>query len=196
MSPKRRYKTHVTPVGVAYWAKVLTPDTKYVKEGEYSVELEMNLADPGVADLVNAIDDAFDKAEAANKEATGKKSVKLADKPYKDGQAKGTIRCRFKGRAKGQRMDGSEWEFRPNLYDHKGIIWSSSNLIGNGSLMKVSFYMKPFYTDLIGSGISLKLLACQILKHEEYVRSAESYGFQHEAGYADEDDDDQEKIPF
>jgi hypothetical protein len=191
VSPKNRYPDYTTPVGVAYWAKVIQPDSKYVKEGEYSVEMEFNLADPGVDKLINTIDEQFSKAVAKAEEETGKDTVKLADKPYKDGETKGTIRVRFKTRAKGKRMDGTSWEFRPALYDHKGAIWSAG-LIGNGSLIRTSFYMKPFYTAMIGAGLSLKLLACQILKHEEYVRSAESYGFQAEEGY----DDGEEGAPF
>jgi hypothetical protein len=176
-------KTHVTPAGVALWPRLSTPDTKFNKDGEYKVKLELGVDDDGVPELLQLLDELLD--------ASWKEAVKdHPDKEIKTNPAyaerdDGTAVINFKCRASGTRDDRSTWEFRPALFDAKGApIKPSQVMIGSGSIMKVSFTTRPYYNAAQGAaGISLSLQAVQLLKLEEYGGRAEDHGFGEEEGY-------------
>ena len=66
-----------TPVGELRWAKVLTPDSKFKEEGEYSIEAIFEKDE--VNDLIAEIDE-----EADMQLRVSKKSKLIASVPYAD----------------------------------------------------------------------------------------------------------------
>jgi hypothetical protein len=55
--------------------------------------------------------------------------------------------------------------------------------IGSGSEMIVIFKVIPFYTSLVGAGISLILEGAQLLKIVDFKKDAASYGLSRQDGW-------------
>jgi hypothetical protein len=177
----------ITPRGVAVYPRLSRPDTKFKEEGEYKVSLR--IPEDDAAELVAVLEESM---QAALKEAQeelakkGKKTkVKLATPPWKDdNENPGCLLFNFKMKASGvEKESGRVWSQKPSLVDAKGKIVSNDSVeVGSGSEGKVSFFVQPFYTSLVGAGISLKLKGFQILKYVEYSggMSAAALGFSSE----------------
>ena len=88
------------------------------------------------------------------------------------------IRDRIKTRT------GEELKRSIAVFDSQGNLISGEN-IGNGSTIRVSGYLMPFYVSKIINGISLKLTAVQVIDLVPYGggRDAQAYGFEKEEGY-------------
>ena len=188
-------KTETTPRGTFIYPYLNDPDTKYKAEGVYRVKL--SLTPENAADMVTAIDAAMEHAmEVAIREETeksGATSVKvkkikkkgLADCPYSETD-EGTIEINFKMKASGiRKKDGKPWSMRPAIFDGQGNLIPSDQLpqIGGGTEGKVSYEMGEFYTPLVGSGVSLRLRAVQLLTLVEFGGgTAEEHGFGVEEG--------------
>lgn len=131
------------------------------------------------------VDGIAKSVEEAKKEPKNKgKKIKPADAPYKTDEEAGTITFNFKQKAKGKTKQGEEFTQQPALFDAQGHPLKAGVKIGGGSEIKVSFEVVPFYTALVGAGVSLRMKAVQILKLQEYQSgNASSYGFEAEAGF-------------
>jgi hypothetical protein len=177
-----------TPAGIAKYPKLFTPDTKFKKEGEYSVKLILQGED--AATLTGSIDRGLaDSLTEAKLDAKNKgKKIKPADAPYKavvddEGNETGETQFTFKMNAAGTRKDGTAWTRRPMVFDAKGAVVKDAK-VGGGSKIKVAYEMSKFYTPLVGAGVSLRLEAVQIITLVEYGnRDAKGYGFEAEEGY-------------
>lgn len=192
---KARNPRYVTQVGVAIYPHLVEPDTKFNAEGEYKVKLRLSpdsvITDAKgkrVADVQSFIDEMMAKAlEKAQQENKGK--IKEADAPYEIDEDTGDVLVNFKLKATGKTRDGKEFTQKPALFDAKGKPAEVKGVWG-GSKIKVSFEVVPFYTKLIGAGVSLRLKAAQII---ELIAggnggSADSYGFGEEEGFEAEDE--------
>src|SRR2546430_7864611 len=75
------------------------------------------------------------------------------------------------------------WQRRHAIFDAKGKPVTDVN-IGAGTEGKVAFTILPFYTALVGAGVSLRLEAVQIIKlaASSAERTAADYGFTEEEG--------------
>lgn len=192
---KARNPRYVTQVGVAIYPHLVEPDTKFNSEGEYKVKLRLapdsvitDAKGKRVSDVQSFIDEMMAKAlEKAKQENKGK--IKEADAPYEIDEETGDVLVNFKLKATGKTRDGKEFTQKPALFDAKGKP-AEVKAVWGGSKIKVSFEVVPFYTKLIGAGVSLRLKAAQII---ELVAgsgggSADSYGFGKEEGYEAEDE--------
>lgn len=192
---KTRAPRFVTEIGTAIYPYLIEPDTEYNADGEYKVKLRLSpdakVYDEkrkALADIQVFIDEKMEASlEKAQQENKGK--IKEADAPYTIDEDTGDILVNFKLKAKGQTRDGKEFEQRPALFDAKGKPFDGESVWG-GSRIKVSFEVVPFYTKLIGAGVTLRLKAVQIieLKAGGSGASAGSYGFGEEEGYEAEDE--------
>lgn len=199
MAEKQRFQKYVSPKGVAVYPWLTTPDTKFNADGEYRVKLR--LAASEAEGLMKLIDTEFDKNLKAVKDEMKSDLKKLkkvkpcADKPYspaedEEGNETGEVEFNFKMKAIVRPKDKDPFEQSPRLFDAKGKPLADVN-IGGGSEIKIAFNIVPFYTVQLGAGVSLRLLAVQVIKLVEYTgASAESYGFGEEEGYEFEDDSD------
>jgi hypothetical protein len=203
MAEKRQY--HISPAGIAQYPRLTKPDTKYKADGEYKVTLVLPAAE--AQPLVKLIDDAMVESlkKARMENPTKAKSIKAAaDKPYKavtddEGNETGDIKFNFKMAAKvTSKKSGNTWEQKPAVFDAKLRPIPATVNVGGGSRVKVKFEMLLFYTPLVGAGVSLRLLAVQILDLVEYSRSgAEGFGAEdgYEAGEQDEQKSEGTEIP-
>lgn len=208
---KKKLPIHRSPRGVLVYPWVNKPDTKFNADGEFRTKLRLPESDAATKEFIALLDLAHIDAVQQIKEelkAKGKpvKSLKIADKPYKaelndDEEETGNIVISFKQKAKGKnKKTGEEYTRTVKLYDAKGQELKK-NVYG-GSEGKVGFHIVPFYTAQVGAGISLRLLAVQVLKLVEGGGGAsfDDCGFEAEDGYeADPDeapvdeDEDEEK---
>lgn len=178
MAQKR--KTQYSPKGKFLYPKLVKADTKFDPEGVFSVKLVVDGDD--AADLIEAIDAEMENSYQNALEEAGtpakKKKVKKADTPYSpeeddEGNETGNVIFNFKLKAVGKNSKtGETWKNAVKLYDarNKEITGSKKKAmnIGSGTVGRIAFQMNPFYTAQVGAGVSLRLLAAQIIELVEF----------------------------
>lgn len=198
-------KQIVTPAGIAVYPRLNKPDTKFVAEGEFSVQLKFDLSAPGVQDFVDMINGAVEESvvwargeletslantkDAAKKGALKKKisTLSAADSPVKpvvdeDGNETNFVTVRFKAKAQFTKKDGEVVKVTIPLRDAKKNEVNAKKVnVGGGSILKVAALMYPYYSakDNV-SGITFRLRAAQILKLVEF--GGGDFGFGEEDG--------------
>lgn len=182
---KKKAAILTTPRGVFIYPRLQSPDTTFKKEGVYRVKLELSAA--AATDLIQMIDDQIDEKAREIAEANKGKKVKRADPPYSVDEETGKVTFSFKMTASGVREDGTSFTAKPAILTDKLEEFVEETSIGSGTEGKVAFTFNPFYTAMIGAGVSLRLKAVQILKLVSY--SGGTYGFTAEGG-ADRPADD------
>jgi hypothetical protein len=191
MAEKRQY--FISPAGIAKYPRLTKPDTKFKADGEYKVTLVLPGAE--AQGLIEQIDNAMAESlvKARKENPTKAKTIKAAtDKPYKaetddEGNETGNYTFNFKMAAKvTSKKNGNTWEQKPAVFDAKLRPLPASVNVGGGTTLKVKFEMYQFYTALVGAGVSLRLLAVQILDLVEYSRNG-AEGFEAGEGYEAED---------
>lgn len=179
---------YTTPKGTAKYPWLSVPDTKFNSDGEYKVTLVVPVEEADT--ILQFLDEQMSASEAkAKKENPGKK-VKVADAPYKVDEENGNVEINFKLKARVNMQNGDSFEQKPALFDAKGKPIQDVN-VGGGSKIKVSYECVPFYTALIGAGVSLRLRAVQVIDLVEFTGGADAsaYGFEEEEGYAAQAED-------
>ena len=186
----------VTPAGEAVFPKIVVPETKFDADGTYS--LKLRLPDGPEADtLIAKIDEVRELAhqmavnDAPN--AAAAKKIKMADPSYgreldrETGEETGNWLFNFKMKASGvSKKTGKPWSRKPALFDAKGqpIIGMTKNEeIWTGSVVKIAYELRPFYSPSFGAGCSQNLQAVQVIELVSGEgRSAENFGFGEEDG--------------
>ncbi len=179
-------KLKTTPRGTAVYPYLNQPDfgSKKFKtpQGVYRVKLRMDADDaaPIIEMIDKAAEESFKEAKTNETDVKKRKKLRLADPPYEE-LDDGSYEIQFKGNASGTREDKTTWEWHPQFFDIKGraIAFEDVPNIGGGTVMKVSFFLKP-YSKLNGKdcGVSIKLKAVQIIKLVEFGQAtAEECGF-------------------
>ncbi len=193
-SSKKKYQYFFSPKGMSVYPKLITPDTKFKPEGEYSTKLIHKLTQPGVQELIKTIDAALEASlqlmekeiveQGRKDKRTGKAIVakQCEDLPYFINEDEGTVTFSYKMKASYQdKKTGATVNKRPNLYDANGTpITNFSKLnIGGGSELIVNFYIQPWNTDKLGAGVKLAMQDVQIVTLKEFTRDP---GFQKQEG--------------
>ena len=174
--------------GTALWAKVFEPDTKFNPLGDFSINLQMPLADAAVMSeqLESIVQAKFN--EAIKQDPRLKNSLTTQDvcQPVYDrdtGDDTGNVEFKFKLKAKVQKRDGTYYEQQPAVLDSKKVPISKDTLIGNGSKVKVAFEPIPYVMSSTKKvGVSLRMKAVQVIDLVEYGNSATSV-FDEEDGF-------------
>lgn len=182
-----------TPKGSAMWANVTIPNTKFNPDGDFDIKVVVPAKE--ASEFQSKLDDLYDQAyQSALKEAGGKK-VKQIYEPYEIDEETGDLTVKFKNSATYKsKADGSIIKRKIAIFDAKGKpITSKSLKIGNGSTVKVSGFVSPYYKAALGSGISLKLQALQVIDLVEGGASAGTYGFDAEEGFSYDVEDFEEQ---
>lgn len=174
-------KRFVTPAGIAEYPKLNEPDYKFNPDGEYKVTLVIPAKD--AQGFVGQLEELYAAAyEQIKSEQPGKK-VKQADEPWKV-RDDGSIEVRFKMRAKIKTRDGREMTLSPIIVDAKGTPCSVQ--VGGGSKIKVAFTTAPYFTALVGAGLSLRLQGVQVINLVQGGGGFTNLGFTPEEGYSAE----------
>ena len=178
---KKRHHRFTTPVGTALWPHLNEPDTKFDKDGNYSVNLVVTK--PQAMEISEKLTEILEEFIASG-ESKSKKKAKLPIKEDTDqeGQSTGNYQIKFKLRAVGQSR-GERWEQRPALFDSQGQ--PLSEVIGSGSKIKVGAEVVPYSTAMAGTGVSLRLKAVQVIELQSQT-SSDTFGswqFSKEEGF-------------
>ena len=195
---------YVTPAGELLYPHLVTPDTKFVPEGIYDAKIILTPSDERDA-LIKVIETAHEDSRRAAAKENPKTKIKTADLPYDeesddDGNLTGNIVLHAKMKAYVKTKAGKEWSQSPDLFDARNQKITGQINPWSGTVAKLAFEVIPFFTALIGAGVTLRLKAAQILTLVEGgTRSAEDYGFEQDAdGYEHETTaaDEEEVVPF
>tara|TARA_B100000683_G_scaffold274849_1_gene324013 strand:+ start:170 stop:781 length:612 start_codon:yes stop_codon:yes gene_type:complete len=183
---KNNYTKVVTGVGVSQYAWLTQPDTRFDEIGHYKTNLILSGQDADT--LKAAINEELTKSVALAKEKAKGKNIKTAPAPFEDeldddGQPTGSTVFKFKTKAQITTKDGKIIPNRVAIFDSKGTPMTDCN-VWSGSEMKVSAELVPYYTAMVGAGVSMRLRAVQITKLVEGGNgNAKGYGFGEEEGY-------------
>jgi len=153
--------TKVSVAGEAVYPHLVKPDVRFNELGEYKVTLKIGKQDASqmVKDIDQAIEDSLAKAQKDNKG----KTVKTAPKPFKE--ESGNVFFKFKMKASGVNKKTQEkFTQRPQLLDSKKNPIATNTSIWGGSIMKIAYQPVPYYTPMLGAGVSLRLKAAQVIK--------------------------------
>ena len=153
--------TKVSVTAEAVYPHLVKPDVRFNEYGEYKVTLKVAKQDASemVKEIEKSIEDSLAKAEKENKG----KSVKSAPKPYKE--ESDHVFFKFKMKASGVNKKTQEkFTQRPQLLDSKKNPIAPNTSIWGGSIMKVAYQPVPYFTPMLGAGISLRLKAVQVIK--------------------------------
>lgn len=173
--------------GVASWAKVFEPDTKFDANGVYSINVSVPEAE--AAHVCEQLDEIA--AQQANKIVKEQPKVKASlstRQPYEteyddDGNETGNVLFKAKMKAGGTTRDGRSYTQKPMVVDSKRTPMTEATLIGNGSVVKVAVEPAPYYVAAQKqAGVSLRLKAVQVIDLVEYGGNANSF-FDEEDGY-------------
>ncbi len=188
---KDTVKQITTPTGMATYPFLTRPNTKFDPDGEYKVNviLPLDEAKGLMKEIDEAMNESFEKAKSENPKKA--KGIRLAKPPYTevtddDGNETGEVQFGFKMKAKiTPRNGGQPFEVKPAIYDAAGKPIPPTELkLASGSKVKVCADLIPFFTDLVGAGITLRLKAVQVIELVEYQGvSADRFGFGAEEGY-------------
>ena len=136
---KKREKEIIltSPKGIAKWAKLNKPDTKFKPEGEYSITLLLDPEDAATIEFVDSLKKAHEVGFGAAKKAEPKKKfqlmdIKVKDDTDKEGTPTGKLSVSFNCKAAGTRKDSTKWTFRPAVLDAKGKPLPAHVLIYHG----------------------------------------------------------------
>lgn len=180
---KPKNPRYTTPAGIAQYPWLNKPDTKFNADGEYKVNLEVQSSD--AQKLVTFLDGQFAEAVAKAKKDNPGKKIKEGSPGYEVNEETGKVTFKFKTKAKVTTKSGDTFDQKVALFDAKGQPLVQAPNIGGGSKVKVSFEVMPYYTSMVGAGLSLRVKAVQVIDLVEFSggASAEAYGFGEEEGY-------------
>ena len=177
---KKRYLRFTTPVGTALWPHLNEPDTKFDKDGSYSVNLVLNKEE--TENIKSKLSEVLQEFISSGESKTNKKApLPIKEDKDQDGKPTGNYQIKFKLRAVGQSR-GERWEQRPALFDSQ--LQPCTDVIGNGSRIKVGAEVVPYSTAMAGTGISLRLKAVQVIElSSSGGASADAWSFSKEEGF-------------
>jgi hypothetical protein len=198
MSTFKKYPKFLTPRGVAIFPKLHAPDTKWKKEGEYTVKLRLDPEAPGVGEFRAQLEAELAKfVEEKSRELPPAKRKTLKQRPVfqtelnDEGEETGFVIIKASMRASGvSKKDGLPWTRKPSIFDAKGNKLSNVPRIGGGSELKLAGEIGTYYNPKDNeAGVTLYLSAAQVLVLREFGSgsSASDYGFGTEEGFAAEE---------
>tara|TARA_R100001510_G_C7656222_1_gene216026 strand:- start:2130 stop:2747 length:618 start_codon:yes stop_codon:yes gene_type:complete len=185
MEAPMKKKNDVSPKGKAIWPKLSEPETKFDADGVYETNLRLD-AETGQKFLAH-LEEMLEEHHSNVCKEMGKQ-VKKGSISYKqaevDGVHTGELDFKFKMKALAGKA-GNKWPQRPKIFDSKGNLQDPKSIaVGSGSTIKVSYSVYPYFTAMVGAGLSLQLKAVQVLDLVEYGgASAGSFGFDTEEGF-------------
>lgn len=183
MQGKKKFVRMTSPLGIAVYPKLNKPDTKFDANGVYSVDLDLDPNAKEVKEFLAEIRKIQEAEYKATCESKGGKKLKKADLPIKTTDD-GLTRIKFKLKAKGGTEERS-WDQKPTLFDAKGNPMVNAPSIGSGSKIKVAFEVVPYFTAMVGAGLSFRMRAVQICDLVEYTPgdNFSAFGFKATDGF-------------
>lgn len=211
-SQKRPSVKFISPKGVAIFPKLHKPDTKFKKEGQYTVKLRIESLPEALIEKITELRDTFlaetiegikakiigpkwNPKERAEKLKALKTPDVITAELDAEGNETGNIILHAKMTASGvSTKDGKPWTREPKVFDAKKKKMSPIPAIFGGSELKIAVEAAPYFAPGTKEappvvGITYYLDAVQVLKLVKAGdRTADSYGFGEEEGFEDDSD--------
>ena len=168
-----RLPSYITPDGTAQHTRLYVPDTKLSLDGFYSVKMQFTGEEAQA--LAQFLDTKMEDSYKEAKKENPSKRIKKADAPHQWND-NGTLSINFKMKASGVTKDGKAWSRKPPILNADLTPYEGAE-ISDGNKLVISYTPAPFYTGLIGSGISMRLEAVQVIGLPEPVIRPANYGF-------------------
>lgn len=170
--------TIATPIGQAFYPKLVTPDTKFNPDGVYSCKITVSEEDYTAfrAQLEPLIEQEYSKYCIAK----GKDKLPRASEPVKI-NADGDYEINAKQVARTTTKSGDVIDFKVALYDADVKPITEEMNIGSGSKIRMSVQPYFWFVPSQGFGYTLRLKAAQIIELVEY--DAGGHGFGKESGF-------------
>lgn len=175
---KSSFTTFTTPAGSAGYLYLSVPDTKFKEDGEFRAQITLDAKH--AAKIEALVEAELEKSVAKAKSENAGKRIKQADSPVRtndDGSITLNTKCpAFVTSKKTQ----ERFSLRPTVFDGAGNRLNNDELkAGQGSTIRVSIEIRPYFTALVGAGVSLRVRAVQILELVEFGGggSASNHGF-------------------
>lgn len=165
-------KVYVTPKVELHWAKVHEPDTKFNPDGDYSVEARVSQEQgQKLCDWLTKVLQHAHAEEIKRNPKAKNYNINPPFQPVEDenGNETGEVKFKFKMKAIGRSRTGDTWEQKPKVFDAKLAPVPKTVLIGNGSVGKVGFKVRPYAMPATRAvGLSMMLDSVQIIDLIEY----------------------------
>jgi len=178
----------LTPKGICQWAKIFRPDPKY---DDYSIDQILSKEDgEPIADLIREAIQTFpgfkkilaDAKAKDNPHPKGGPVKGLALPPFIELED-GSYKFSFKEKSEGGPKDGEKFPIHIDVFDAKKNPWPKNILIGNGSTVRISYYLWTWnHAAQGGIGVSLRFRAVQVVNLVPYEKPERDYGFATEEG--------------
>jgi len=173
-----------TPTGIAHYPYISKPDEGHqYSDGKFKVDL--SIPEEQAEPLIKQIKEFLVEGMKAEK-AKGKKQLKQAPLPFKKeidketGEPTGNIIFKFKS------------QYKPHVFDAKKKLMVDHNIWG-GSELKVNGLLYYYSSPAIGSGISMRLKAVQVIQYVQGTSDgADSFDFEEEEGFVFTESEDAE----
>ena len=174
--------------GNSLWTKVFEPDTRFVPEGEYSTQVVVSEKDAQqVCEQLESIAQAkFDEAVKENPKLKNVLSIRSPFEPEYDeaGNETGNVVFKTKLKARIKSRAGETYSQSVSVVDAKKTPMDGSQMIGNGSMIKVAVEPFPYLMQSTKQvGVTLRLKALQVINLVEYGSPSTDSLFDEEDGF-------------
>lgn len=183
MATRQKNPGITTPKGTAVYPHLHAPDTKFDAKGVYKVGIKLSADDAQVViDAINEVmpraQELLDEAKAKEKAKNKLKDYSLSDEPWSEDE-EGNITFNTKMAARvTSKKDGKTYDLKPKLFDAKGNPIKFGTRIGGGSLVRLRIEFIPYFNAASKSaGVSLRLVAVQVIELRQFSANADTFGF-------------------
>lgn len=171
----------ITPKGIAVFPRIRKPDVFQNEVVGYTIRVKLT---PEEIKLYEQKFDALIKEALRLPEFQGKNFSRplLPIAQEKDGSCS----LKFKSKCSFFDRNNQEHKIHINVYDAKKNLIDNEEEIPNGSIVKVAFTPRVFWSSSIVYGVKLSINAVQLIQKassKNNGKTAEDFGFQTEDGY-------------
>ncbi|AZD21246.1 N-acetylmuramoyl-L-alanine amidase [Pseudomonas chlororaphis subsp. aurantiaca] len=175
----------ISPAGELIWPCLLKPDTTYDELGVYKTKLKVRADDlqavkfRALIEKVQQEEHERQVQEAESKKKGSGKKVRLTDLPMEETKETGVEYLLFHFKAGGRYTDkktGQVVERKIAHFDNRGLALPPDHLLTTGTVARISVFISPFYTTLLGAGVTLRIRAVKVVK-EAPTAQAQDFGF-------------------
>lgn len=173
--------------GKAKWCKVFEPDTRFNDDGEYSTQVILPVAE--AAQVCEQLEALVDEEYAKLVKEKPALKVGLSKRPVfehevdENGNETGNVVFKTKLKALIRGKNGTNYPQKVNVVDSKRTPMSGTQLVGNGSVIKVAVEPNTYYMPSNKQvGVSLRLKALQVIDLIEHGGSIDNL-FDEEDGF-------------
>ena len=202
-------KNVITPIGVAQYPSLNTPDTRFDEGGTYKCNLILPADSQDTKKLIEAVDELYaakmNQLEDILSPAKFKKAIQIMRVPYEieeDDNGEETGNIIFKAKSKASfvsKKTGDVIERKLDMVDAKKHPLKAN--VGGGSSLRMSVQLRTYYVAALGMGVSARLEAVQVTDLVEFSSKKAATVFSETEGFDQGESEDTvgsgvDEVPF